>query len=121
MRIAIYVILGGVFAFASVSLLTAIFTCHPISAWWEYGIFSDKCIDFIDVSKAVAALNISTDLAIIILPLPGLKSLMLPLTQKIALMAVYALGTLYVLFFFWVFYFSGLTKCLIFLDLAFAS
>lgn len=100
MRIAIYVLLGGVFVFAGVSLLTAIFLCHPISVWWEYGIFNDKCIDFIEVSKAVAALNISTDLAIILLPLPGLKSLMLPSTQKIALIAVYALGILYVLVFF---------------------
>ena len=100
MRIAIYLVLGGVFAFASVSLLTAIFTCQPVSAWWKYSLTGDKCIDFIEVSKAVASLNIATDLAIIMLPLPGLKRLMLPSTQKIALMAVYALGILYVKIFY---------------------
>ena len=96
MRIAIYMVLGGVFVFASVSLLTTIFTCQPVSAWWETSLTGDNCIDFIEVSKAVASLNISTDLAIIMLPLPGLKRLMLPSAQKVALMAVYALGILYV-------------------------
>ena len=95
MRIAIYTVMGGVFAYASVSLLTTIFTCRPISAWWEFSL-AKNCLDFIEVSKAVAALNIATDVAIILLPLPGLKRLMLPLAQKIALMAVFALGMLYV-------------------------
>lgn len=44
---------------------------------------------------ANAGMNIATDIAIGILPLPMLKELQLPRRQKIALMTVFGLGGLY--------------------------
>ena len=97
MRAAIWVVTGTVLVYAGVSFFTTVFCCRPIPSWWEESIPADKCLDFrLKISIVVSALNIFTDFLIFLLPLPGLKRLMLPLSQKIALMAVFAVGFLYV-------------------------
>ena len=42
-------------------------------------------------------MNIATDLALLIMPMPLLSQLQLPRTQKFALVGVFAIGGLYVL------------------------
>ena len=51
--------------------------CHPAYVWWVN-----------------AALHLASDLFIMALPMPALSRLKLPRRQKIALMAVFALGFL---------------------------
>lgn len=40
-------------------------------------------------------MNIATDLALLIMPMPLLSQLQLPYTQKVALVGVFAIGGLY--------------------------
>ena len=55
---------------------------------------SNDCVDAISGYTAHAALNVATDIFILILPIPGLKKLMLPRAQKVGLILVFALGGL---------------------------
>lgn len=67
-----------------------------------------KCIDTVKLVYAAAPLNICTDFALILIPMPILASLQLPRRQKITLMLLFGLIGLYALFptsplsFFWV-------------------
>ena len=92
MRIAIYVVIGIVIIYASVAVFMTIFLCSPVSTFWEKSFKEPGCGDFLTALYISASLNILTDLLIILLPLPGLKHLMLPTSQKIGLMAVFAVG-----------------------------
>ena len=53
---------------------------------------SGKCFNFFRIWVANASLNIATDLLIIVLPIPGIKRLMLPLGQRVGLMMMFAIG-----------------------------
>ncbi|KAH7354845.1 hypothetical protein BKA65DRAFT_548927 [Rhexocercosporidium sp. MPI-PUGE-AT-0058] len=72
-----------------VTVVTSIFTCTPISAFWT---FRGKCIDRRAIWFFNAGFNIITDIIILVLPMPVLSSLRLPLKQKIVLMFIFALG-----------------------------
>lgn len=92
MRIAIYLVIGTVIIYAFVAVFMTIFLCSPVSTFWEKSFRAPGCYDFKNALYISASLNILTDLLIILLPLPGLKRLMLPTSQKIGLMAVFAVG-----------------------------
>lgn len=53
-----------------------------------------KCQDKMALWFSIAALNITTDLAIFALPMPVFASLQLPRKQKMCLMLVFAVGGL---------------------------
>ncbi|KAL1844940.1 hypothetical protein VTK73DRAFT_1478 [Phialemonium thermophilum] len=97
-------------------VLVAIFTCHPISAYWDRGgggsdthpqggparapttAAAPSCIPDLPQWYVNAAGNILTDVAIFVLPLPILGRLNLPRTQRLVLIGVFSLGFLCVLF-----------------------
>ena len=67
-----------------------IFQCRPIRA-----AFSDDdgtCIDVVSLYLASAPINILTDLAILLLPLPILTRLRMEFRQKVALVATFTVG-----------------------------
>jgi hypothetical protein len=75
------------------TVLISILACIPISAFWS------PTPDMRCVSKKFswffnASFNIMTDLIILILPMPTLKSLKLPTRQKVGVMMIFALGGL---------------------------
>ena len=65
--------------------------CIPIHSFWTGG---GKCINMKFIWFFNAALNILTDIIILVLPMPVLSSLRLPTKQKVGLMFVFALGGL---------------------------
>lgn len=71
--------------------------CTPISYFWNPSLPNGHCLDKHAVWFANASLNIITDLAIFILPMPVFHDLHLPRRQRIALMAVFGLGAFVVL------------------------
>ncbi|KAK0119928.1 hypothetical protein ONS95_011353 [Cadophora gregata] len=81
------IVLVAVFGLETV--ITQIFNCVPIDAFWLGG---GKCIPNQFLWFFNAAFNILTDIIILVLPMPVLSSLRLPLKQKIGLMLVFALG-----------------------------
>lgn len=88
-RIALGIVI--IYGFAIMS--TAIFSCTPISYFWDKNI-SGRCISDLLIFYISAALNIVTDIGIFTLPLPMLAGLTLPLGQKIGLLGIFALGFL---------------------------
>jgi hypothetical protein len=92
-RLACWIVLSIVIAYFIQGIITAIWTCVPISAFWNLN-EEGKCINKKFLWFFNASFNILTDLMIITLPMPALSSLRLPLRQKIGLMVVFALGGL---------------------------
>lgn len=104
MRIAIWTIFGVIIIYGGWAFFSSIFVCWPIDTFWNFtdefwqftapDAFEKKCLDPEKFYVAHAGLNIGTDILILALPIPGLRHLMLPRGQKIALMLVFMLGGL---------------------------
>ncbi|EWC48026.1 hypothetical protein DRE_02605 [Drechslerella stenobrocha 248] len=90
-RIIAYIMIFIVFGYATEAILTAIFNCIPVEAFWT-GDPNAKCIPREALWFANAGLNIFTDFSIALLPLPVVIKLNMPLRQKIPLMFIFALG-----------------------------
>src|ERR1051326_6562757 len=76
MRIAIYIVGGIILAWCIEALLTCIFMCSPIRAFWDLTIqATSKCINGYALWYTNAAINIVTDLAVALLPLPSVWKL----------------------------------------------
>ncbi|KAF3912468.1 hypothetical protein ABW20_dc0104410 [Dactylellina cionopaga] len=90
-RIAAYVMMFIVFGYATEAILTGIFNCVPVEAFWT-GDPTAKCIPREALWFANAGVNIFTDFSIAILPLPVIVKLNMPKRQKIPLMLIFALG-----------------------------
>ncbi|KAJ4296490.1 hypothetical protein N0V90_006535 [Kalmusia sp. IMI 367209] len=77
------------------SVAAVLLQCIPLSMLWD----DDKkghCIRLIDFYYANAAINIVTDITILLLPIKILWGLHMPLRQRISLCALFGLGGLYV-------------------------
>jgi TRAP-type C4-dicarboxylate transport system permease small subunit len=78
------------------SLLVTIFACLPVPRNWDKTI-SGRCVATVPWWYSYAALNISTDLIILAMPLPLINGLMqIQRRQKMVLMGIFMLGGLYV-------------------------
>ncbi|KAL5346578.1 hypothetical protein ACLOAV_008285 [Pseudogymnoascus australis] len=67
------------------------FRCHPVSAAYS-PLRSGKCISIVTLFLCSAPINIITDVAILVLPIPVLTRLRLPQRQKTILVFTFALG-----------------------------
>ncbi|KAK4962683.1 hypothetical protein LTR10_000310 [Elasticomyces elasticus] len=92
-RATCYALIGVVFVYSCWTFFSAIFACTPVEYFWKPNRpGGGKCLDRFAVWFANAGINIVTDIATGLLPLPVFNSLELPKRQKIALMSVFALG-----------------------------
>lgn len=91
-RRACWVIIGIVVAYGMWSIITAIFMCSPVPYFWNKSIPGGRCLPEQPVWFGNGAINIATDLMILILPMPTFSKLNLPKKQKIGLMLVLSLG-----------------------------
>ncbi|OKL62446.1 hypothetical protein UA08_02573 [Talaromyces atroroseus] len=84
----------AVIACAYVALTCAkVFRCQPVSGAWQLAPGRPvKCIDIVVIHLASTPVNLYTDLAIILLPIPVLSSLQLPRQQKFILILTFALA-----------------------------
>jgi hypothetical protein len=85
--------MGVVVVYTAWTQFSAIFACVPIRAFWTKELPS-KCIDQFAVWFTNAGINIVTDVAIIILPMPVIRRLNLAKRQKHLLMGIFAVGIL---------------------------
>jgi hypothetical protein len=92
-QIACWVLLGIIMVYTTWTLFGSIFACVPVKAFWTQD-RSARCINQFAMWFVNAAINIATDFAIIILPLPVIKSLNLPRRQKQGLIGIFAIGGL---------------------------
>jgi hypothetical protein len=92
-RMPIYIAMGICTACGVTAVVTAIFTCIPVDAYWNMmkKPFA-KCVNQDAMYHANAALNITTDLLVAALPIRSLWKLQIALRQKIALLLILTLG-----------------------------
>ncbi|KAK5946463.1 hypothetical protein PMZ80_000606 [Knufia obscura] len=70
-----------------------IFQCQPISAAYSWpGPTSPQCTDIVTLYLSSAPVNIITDIALLLLPMPILTGLRLPKKQKIILVVTFSAG-----------------------------
>lgn len=90
LKIASLVVLAIVNLAGIVLTFLNIFQCRPVSA-----AFTDsegKCIDLVGLYLSSAPVNVITDLAILLLPLPILTALRIEFRQKVVLVATFIVG-----------------------------
>lgn len=82
-----------IIAYGIAAILADIFLCTPVSYFWDKTI-KGHCLNFTAVYFSNASFNIISDLVIMIIPIPVLKSLQLPIRQKIGLMLIFGVAAL---------------------------
>ena len=77
------------------TLFSSIFTCWPVEAYWlaVTGQVTGSCMSKGGVTYSNAALNIATDLVLIVVPAPLLWKLQIPTRQRLILMSLFGMGT----------------------------
>ncbi|KAM7200850.1 putative integral membrane protein [Naviculisporaceae sp. PSN 640] len=91
MRVVYIVAMFVVGGWSLSQVFVGIFTCTPISGFWDKSIPS-ACIPNLPQWYINAAGNIITDVAVFVLPLPALWKLNLARPQKLALVGIFCLG-----------------------------
>ena len=92
LRIASYATLAVVNVAGVVLTFLNAFQCHPVTAAYDPSVQDAKCISIVTLYLCSAPVNIITDLAILVLPIPVLTGMRLPQRQKTVLVFTFALG-----------------------------
>jgi fucose permease len=92
LRIASYVTLGIVNVAGVVLTFMNAFQCSPVRAAYDPFTDKSKCLSIVTLYLCSAPVNIFTDLAILVLPIPVLTGMRLPSRQKIILVFTFSLG-----------------------------
>ncbi|KAK1139767.1 hypothetical protein N8T08_011163, partial [Aspergillus melleus] len=90
-KVVIVVVIIAVVCNQMIFTCLLLFACNPIQKQWDMMV-PGKCINTVASYYALAGTSLGFDLIIIALPLPVLWQLRLRLRQRIALVAIYALG-----------------------------
>jgi hypothetical protein len=67
--------------------------CTPVESFWNRAV-PGRCMNFKTVWYVMAGVNVATDFALFIMPIPVVNSLQLPRRQKLILLAIFGLGVL---------------------------
>ncbi|KAK8052513.1 hypothetical protein PG993_003898 [Apiospora rasikravindrae] len=93
MRLAIWAVFAFTIGYSAASALVNVFSCRPIQGSWRLEDSATAvCINRPAFYFAQAAFGIATDIATVLLPLPMLRSLHLPLKQKVGVSLVLTMG-----------------------------
>lgn len=96
MRIVYVIALLVIFGWGVSQIFVKIFICRPIQAFWDPTVEGRECLDTGIQGYVNAIGDIITALAIFVMPIPVLKHLNLPSTERLLLVWVFVLGLLYV-------------------------
>jgi hypothetical protein len=96
--IVFWVVWGSIIAntvFYSGLFFSYVFACWPREAIWNTSI-SGKCISSVSSNMAAGILNLISDLEALLLPAWAIWHLHMPVERKVAVFAVFGVGTMYV-------------------------
>jgi hypothetical protein len=93
MRIVCWVMAVILIACGTWMVLSAFLNCIPVAKFWNPDI-QGHCLQDKPLWFSNASLNMLTDVAILIIPIPALASLRLPVKHKVSLCCLFALGWL---------------------------
>lgn len=94
MRIICWAMIGILAIYGTWAVISAFLTCIPVAKFWNPSI-PGFCLSKPALWFSNASMHITTDIAILAIPIPALMSIDLPRKQKVALMIMFALGGLY--------------------------
>ena len=91
-----HILIWGNLAFYVAAAFAVIFECHPVDEVWNPATFdfSNKCINRNAVVVATSALNVFSDLLILLLPVWATLHLQMKAKRKISIVAVFTTGIL---------------------------
>lgn len=92
-RIALYTISAMLFAWFVGALASGLVVCEPLPKFWVHSI-PGHCLDTITYFRAIAGTNLATDVFLLVLPIPIVWGLHRPVSERLALIAVFTLGAL---------------------------
>jgi fucose permease len=96
LRIGCYVTLAVVNVGGVILTFITAFQCRPVEAAYNVAIKNPSCISIETIYLASAPVNVTTDLAILVLPISVLTTLSLPLRQKTILISAFIVGVIFV-------------------------
>lgn len=91
----VYAMAGFTMAYTLGFMFTIIFACKPISAFWTSWDMTQKpdyCINQNTFYLVAAAINITIDIGIVLIPIPELMKLKLSDRKKVFLCAIFSVG-----------------------------
>ncbi|GKZ20608.1 hypothetical protein AbraIFM66951_005935 [Aspergillus brasiliensis] len=89
-----WILYGIAFVVSSYSfalVMAFIFGCHPIQKAWDLSV-TGTCVDQYALYVATAVLNIISDIALILVPIPTVLGLNMPGIQKLGLLLMFMVG-----------------------------
>lgn len=95
-RLACHLTFGFTALFSLSTVLAAIFSCTPVTAFWNWGTSPTSqrhCINYDALWYVHGAVNILTDFIVLLLPVPALYTLHLPWRQKLSSGFLFAFGS----------------------------
>ena len=94
-RISIHVALWANIGFYVPGFFMQLFWCVPRDAIWNLRMRQNaRCLDAFGAQLASAAINVLSDLTILILPISTVWTLQMPGRKKLGILAVFATGSL---------------------------
>ena len=96
-RLTVYITIGILVGTFFPLVFMAAFQCLPIEAIWNIDIKHAKCLNLENIALASGAINMLTELIILILPMPVVRSLHLSTKRRIRLYVLFGAGVVYVL------------------------
>ncbi|GME23397.1 putative pth11-like integral membrane protein [Neofusicoccum parvum] len=88
---AVWVCIAFVGAYTFQSVIVGILSCNPPAKYWDPAV-PGFCINYTVYYYVAASLNIITDFAIILVPIPALVSLNVSRTKKVGVMLLFSIG-----------------------------
>ena len=92
--VAIQVCIWSIFSFSAIYLFMSIFNCNPREKTWNPLITNGHCFNTNTNAEITGILNVISDFAILVLPMPCLWKLQIPLRKKLLVMGMFATGFL---------------------------
>jgi len=94
----VYILMAVVVGYSSTIIFALIFACNPIAKNWDITITKGTCINRAAIYIATAVVNIATDVMLLILPIPMIFHLQMPTMQKVGVVFIFTLGSMWVFF-----------------------
>ncbi|KAI1754242.1 hypothetical protein F4782DRAFT_528677 [Xylaria castorea] len=91
-----YVLLIIIGSYYTAATMVTIFQCNPVVAAFDKNVTNSKCINIGPFWYTNAVLSITSDVVILLMPMPLIYALQMSRLKKSALIFVFALGTLVV-------------------------
>lgn len=96
-RFAVYFVMLVTVGYTLPNAILALYACRPMSAYWDFTVQKEHCVNLDATFHTANTLNMVTDFAILLLPIWMLRPMRVPLSKKIGVSLILMAGGLYAL------------------------